>query len=96
MRNRAVARKPDTISKSAFAGPAAIFAFDLLWRDGEDYRHFPLLVRKALLRDTLKASSRVIYTQHFENHLLNCGRLPSNWRRRASSLKTAHRLMSGA
>jgi hypothetical protein len=50
VRNRAVARKTETIIRASAADPAAMFAFDLLWRDGEDYRHFPLTIRKAQLR----------------------------------------------
>jgi bifunctional non-homologous end joining protein LigD len=65
-RTRASMRKPERVVEAAVADPAAIFAFDLLWCDGEDYRHFPLVVRKAMLRTVLRGSKRIIYTQHIE------------------------------
>lgn len=43
------------------ADPAALFAFDLLWLDGADFRQRPLLQRKAALHGTLPANRRIRY-----------------------------------
>lgn len=42
--------KPESVRKGAAEDPAAIFAFDLLSLDGDDYRNYPLVIRKAMLR----------------------------------------------
>jgi bifunctional non-homologous end joining protein LigD len=67
LKARASKRKPESIRKGAAEDPAAMFAFDLLWLNGEDYRHFPLTIRKAMLAHTLKGSRCVKYAEHFEN-----------------------------
>jgi bifunctional non-homologous end joining protein LigD len=45
-----------------------LYAFDLLWRDGEDLRKLPLLERKKRLYDLIRAShcGRILYAQHVE------------------------------
>jgi bifunctional non-homologous end joining protein LigD len=43
LKRRHVLRQPARIHRAAANEPAAIFAFDLLWLDGEDYRARPLL-----------------------------------------------------
>jgi bifunctional non-homologous end joining protein LigD len=55
------------VRTAAAQNPACIFAFDLLWLDGQDYRNYPLVIRKAMLHKTLKGSKRIIYAAHFEN-----------------------------
>ena len=52
------------IRQAAQADPAAIFAFDLLWLDGADFRQRPLLQRKAALHGTLPANRRIRYAGH--------------------------------
>ena len=52
------------IRQAAQADPAAIFAFDLLWLDGADFRQRPLLQRKAALHGTLPAYRRIRYAGH--------------------------------
>jgi ATP-dependent DNA ligase len=44
--------------------PAAVFAFDLVALGSRDLRALPLLTRKELLKDMLKDSTRICYTQH--------------------------------
>ena len=41
-----------------------MFAFDLIALRGQDLRRYPLTVRKAMLRDVLKDSTRIRYVQH--------------------------------
>lgn len=64
---RARMSKPESVRKGAAADPAAIFAFDLLWLDGQDYRNYPLVIRKGMLRHVLQGCERIIYANHFEN-----------------------------
>jgi hypothetical protein len=52
---------------AAVKDPAAIFAFDLLELDGEDYRGYPLVIRKGMLQQAVSGSERIIYAGHFEN-----------------------------
>ncbi|MGZ5095561.1 MAG: ATP-dependent DNA ligase [Burkholderiales bacterium] len=47
--------------------PAAIFAFDMLWLDGEDYRPRPPVERKSALYDVLGQRGRVRHAGHFAN-----------------------------
>jgi bifunctional non-homologous end joining protein LigD len=48
-------------------GEARFYAFDLLWRDGEDLRFLPLPDRIQRLRQCLpKRSSRVLYCHHID------------------------------
>ena len=64
LRGRCAIRDPVRISAAAQANPAAIFAFDLLYWAGKDYRSQPLVKRKALLQRVLKDSRRICYCQH--------------------------------
>jgi bifunctional non-homologous end joining protein LigD len=45
-----------------------LYAFDLLWLDGQDMRQRPLIERKQQLRELVRSNkcSRVIYAQHIE------------------------------
>src|SRR5437762_10398261 len=54
LRGRCAIRDPLRIMAAAQARPAAIFAFDLLYWAGKDYRAQPLLKRKALLQRLVK------------------------------------------
>lgn len=47
-----------------------LYAFDLLWLDGEDLRGWPLISRKEHLYDLLRSSEcpRIVYAQHVEHH----------------------------
>jgi bifunctional non-homologous end joining protein LigD len=56
------------IDRASIDEPAAIFAFDLLWLEGKDMRSDPLRVRKATLKQVLKGSARILFTQHIEDH----------------------------
>jgi ATP-dependent DNA ligase len=67
LKARASKRKPESIRNGAAEDPAAMFAFDLLWLNAEDYRHFPLTIRKAMLSHALKGSRCIKYAEHFEN-----------------------------
>ena len=64
---RARLRWPDRIGVAAAKDPAAIFAFDLLELDGEDYRGYPLVIRKGMLQQAVSGSERIIYAGHLEN-----------------------------
>jgi bifunctional non-homologous end joining protein LigD len=46
LQKRHVVRRADRIREAARLDPACIFAFDLLWLDGQDYRMYPLVIRK--------------------------------------------------
>lgn len=67
LHKRHLLRNPRRIDAASQADPACISAFDLLWLNGEDYRHFPLVVRKAQLGAILRGRRRVKYADHFEN-----------------------------
>jgi bifunctional non-homologous end joining protein LigD len=67
LQKRHVIRRPDRIRAPAAADPACIFAFDLLWLDGDDYRARPLTSRKAMLRKVLASSKRICYANHVED-----------------------------
>ena len=45
-----------------------LYAFDLLWLNGEDLRPLPLVVRKDRLRQLLRrsANGRILYAQHID------------------------------
>ncbi len=48
-------------------GEPSLYAFDLLWLDGEDLRDLPLLERRWRLRTIVPAaSSRLLYLDHIE------------------------------
>ncbi|MGZ5117393.1 MAG: ATP-dependent DNA ligase [Burkholderiales bacterium] len=51
--------------QAAHEEPACIFAFDLLWLNGEDYRQRPLLERKWTLYEVLGQRGRVRHAGHF-------------------------------
>lgn len=93
LRNRSVRRNEESIRSAAAEDPAAIFAFDMLWLDGEDYRGFPLVVRKAMLRDALKGSRRIIYATTSSIPAPNCGRRQRNWSLRALWRRTPARFI---
>jgi ATP-dependent DNA ligase len=64
LKARAAKRKPESVRAGAAADPDVLFVFDLLSLDGEDYRHFPLTVRKAILSRVLAGSKRVVCAEH--------------------------------
>ena len=49
-------------------GKPVLYAFDLLWLDGEDLRGSPLIERKQRLRELVRRSGceRLIYAQHID------------------------------
>jgi bifunctional non-homologous end joining protein LigD len=62
---------PDHLGRTVFAAmmkrrqEARYFGFDLLWLNGEDQRHLPLLTRKERLRRILPGRSpHVLYIDH--------------------------------
>jgi bifunctional non-homologous end joining protein LigD len=60
LNGRARLRRPDRVRSAAAADPAAIFAFDLLEYDRQDYRNYPLSIRKAQLAGVLRGSKRIL------------------------------------
>ena len=60
-------KKPQRARQAAAHDPAAIFAFDLLWLDGADFRPRPLLQRKTALYDLLPANRRIRYARHLND-----------------------------
>jgi bifunctional non-homologous end joining protein LigD len=67
LKRRHVLRHPARIRQAAAEEPACIFAFDLLWLDGEDYRPRPLLERKWALYEVLGQWGRVRHAGHVAN-----------------------------
>lgn len=65
VKGRHAQRSAARIRRAAAEDPAALFAFDLLWLDGADFRARPLLERKAALYHTLPANRRIRYAGHF-------------------------------
>src|SRR5205814_6875622 len=57
---------PAEIRARARRFPAFIFLFDLLWLDGRDLTGEPLAERKRLLRDAVRWSDRVRWTEFRE------------------------------
>jgi bifunctional non-homologous end joining protein LigD len=55
---------PDEIRARAERFPASICLFDLLWLDGRDVTGEPLTERKRLLRDAVRWSDRVRWTEY--------------------------------
>jgi bifunctional non-homologous end joining protein LigD len=51
-------------------GEPVLYAFDLLWLDGEDLRQRPLVQQKKRLARFVRAAkcSRLLYAQHIEQH----------------------------
>jgi bifunctional non-homologous end joining protein LigD len=48
-------------------GEPRFYAFDLLWHDGEDLRHLPLIERKLRLRSVVpRQGERLLYCDHIE------------------------------
>lgn len=53
--------------RAAARDPAALFAFDLLWLNGADFRLRSLLERKATLRRLIPGNRRVLYAAHLND-----------------------------
>ncbi len=64
LQKRHVLRHTHRIRQAAVEDPAVIFAFDLLWLNGADFRQRTLLERKDALHRTLPANRRIRYTRH--------------------------------
>jgi bifunctional non-homologous end joining protein LigD len=64
---RGVSRFNELLSRK---GDPVLYAFDLLWLDGNDLRQLPLVDRKERLSRLAQAAncSRIIYAQHIEEH----------------------------
>src|SRR5687768_13292941 len=65
LKARSAIRKPERVRQAAAVDPAALFAFDLLWLNGADFRQRRLLERKAALHRLLPANRRIRYAGHF-------------------------------
>lgn len=65
LKSRHLLRHPGRIRQAAAEEPACIFAFDLLWLNGEDYRPRALLDRKWALYELLGQRGRVRHAGHF-------------------------------
>jgi bifunctional non-homologous end joining protein LigD len=75
LQRRHVLRHGPRIKHAAVEDPACIFAFDLLWLNGADFRGRPLLERKAALHRMLPANRRVRYARHVNNSSAEVWRL---------------------
>jgi bifunctional non-homologous end joining protein LigD len=64
LRRRALMRNPKSIVAASRETPAAVFAFDLIALRGHDLRRYPLTMRKAMLKDVLKDSTRIRCVTH--------------------------------
>jgi len=67
LQKRHVIKNPQRIRRASIEDPAAIFAFDLLWLDGADFRKRTLLERKDALHRLLPANRRVRYARHMND-----------------------------
>jgi len=67
LQKRHVSKNPQRIRRASIEDPAAIFAFDLLWLDGADFRKRTLLERKDALHGVLPANRRVRYARHIND-----------------------------
>jgi ATP-dependent DNA ligase len=67
LQRRSVLRHTHRIQQAAAEDPACVFAFDLLWLNGADFRARPLLQRKQALKGTLPGNRRIRYTGHLES-----------------------------
>jgi bifunctional non-homologous end joining protein LigD len=67
LQRRHVLRHTHRIKQAAADDPACIFAFDLLWLNGADFRPRPLLERKRALKGILPGNRRIRYTGHLES-----------------------------
>ena len=56
---------PRSVARLAQSLPVTFFAFDLLYLNGYDLRHTPLLERKQLLTTVLQPSPSIRYSEHF-------------------------------
>ena len=60
------AGKPQFISLLRRRSPQTFIAFDLLWLDGKDLRHLPLIERKRTLRKLLPVGAPVLYADYID------------------------------
>jgi bifunctional non-homologous end joining protein LigD len=69
MDSKGVSRFNELLNRKA---EPILYAFDLLWLDGDDLRGFPLISRKAGLHKVIQLSdcARLLYAQHVEG----CGK----------------------
>ena len=58
---------PVRIRLASKINPAAFVAFDVLYRDGNELMHLPLMERKRLLSDVVSESSRLALSRMFDN-----------------------------
>jgi|CXWL01.1.fsa_nt_gi bifunctional non-homologous end joining protein LigD len=56
--------RPAEVARAAAETPAYLYAFDILYLDGWDLRHVPLVERKAILRRTLTPGPHVRLVDH--------------------------------
>jgi bifunctional non-homologous end joining protein LigD len=68
LQKRTLLRHTHRIRQAALEDPAVIFAFDLLWLNGADFRLRTLAERKDALHRTLPANRRIRYTRHLPDH----------------------------
>lgn len=85
------------IARAATDDPAVLFAFDLLWLNGADFRPRALLERKAALYSTLPANRRIRYATHINDSCAELWQLANDMDlegivgKRADSVYTAGR-----
>ena len=91
LKARHVIRKPERIRQAAASDPAALFAFDLLWLNGADFRVRPLLERKAALHRLLPLIAAFAMPGTFWIRARSFGPSPTSTSSRASSRKTGLR-----
>jgi bifunctional non-homologous end joining protein LigD len=49
-------------------GEPVFYAFDCLYREGEDLRSKPTIERKRILKDLVRGQPRILYANHIETH----------------------------
>ena len=67
IQSRIHTRDANTIAKMAQKNPVHLYAFDLLYLNGFDLRHVPLIGRKRLLQKLVKPFPLLRVSEHFDN-----------------------------
>src|ERR1700736_3394778 len=75
LQRRHVLRHTHPIKQAALEDSPVIFAFNLLWLNGADFRARPLLERKTALHRLLPANRRVCYARHMNDSSAQIGQL---------------------
>jgi bifunctional non-homologous end joining protein LigD len=68
IQSRIAVADPNAIAHLARRTPVTLFVFDLLYLDGYDLRHVPLIERKRALASILQPSNVMRYSEHFTDN----------------------------